>query len=133
MPSLRNTTVIVGAETGGAPLIEATQQATTASSLDSLMLSLLFGQGRSDHAVMVTAGVPSVFFTDANNGCYHRANDDIRNIDFAKFDEQIKTSTALAMALVATDTPPVLDAAHQQQPSTTPCQCLLLFAGVSPK
>ncbi len=68
MPSLRNYTILVGAETGGINLIEASSRARGASSLDTVMLSLIFGQGRSDHAVLARSGVPSVFFTDANKG-----------------------------------------------------------------
>ena len=40
--------------------------ATAASTLDTLALSLLFGQGRSDHAVLAEAGVPVVFYTDGD-------------------------------------------------------------------
>ena len=53
------------------------------------MFSLIFGQGRSDHAALVSAGVASVFFTDANNGCYHTVNDDITAVDFPKLEQQI--------------------------------------------
>jgi hypothetical protein len=73
------------------------------------MLSLLFGQGRSDHAVLVGAGVPSVFFTDASNGCYHTVKDDINAVDFPKLEQQIRTANAITRDLVATDTVPVLN------------------------
>ena len=107
LPALRETTVMVGAETGGAPLVAAAMQATEASTLATTPLSLVFGQGRSDHANFVGAGVPSVFFTDANNGCYHTTRDDIAAVDFAKLEQQIATAVALADELVATDQPPV--------------------------
>jgi hypothetical protein len=103
LPSLRDTTVMVGAETGGPALMSAATRATQASTLNTLVLSLVFGQGRSDHANFVTAGVPSVFFTDANNGCYHTTRDDITNIDFGKLDQQIRTAVALTTDLLATD------------------------------
>jgi hypothetical protein len=108
---LANATIMVGAETGGPNLTEAAATATEASSLDTVTLSLLFGQGRSDHAVLAGAGVPVVFFTDANSGCYHTVKDDIDAIDFAKVDQQIATAEALSRDLVATDTPPEFDAA----------------------
>ena len=111
LPSLANTTVLVGAETGGPNLIDAATRALDDSSLDTVLLSLLFGQGRSDHANLVTAGVPSVFFTDANSGCYHTAQDDVDVVDFAKLGQQISTATALTTELIATDTPPAIDAA----------------------
>lgn len=109
LPSLGNVTLMIGAETGGPNLIESATAATSASSLDTFAFSLLFGQGRSDHAVLVSAGVPSVFFSDANSGCYHTVKDDLDAVDFAKLDQQIATALALSEDLVATDTPPEID------------------------
>jgi Zn-dependent M28 family amino/carboxypeptidase len=110
LPSLDTTTVIVGAETGGQPLIDATAAAAAQSTLTSLQLSLLFGQGRSDHAVFANAQVPTVFFTDANTACYHTVKDDLGAVDFGKLDQQIVTATALAQAMIATETAPVFNA-----------------------
>lgn len=110
LPSLRESTILVGAETGGENLVAASQAARNASTLDTLMLSLLFGQGRSDHAVLAGVGVPSVFFTDANNGCYHTVKDDINAVDFPKLEQQIRTANALTRDLVATDSVPVFNA-----------------------
>ncbi len=109
LPSLRNYTILVGAETGGSNLLDAADRARGASSLDTVMLSLLFGQGRSDHAVFAGAGVPSVFFTDANNGCYHTVKDDIDAVDFPKLEQQIRTANALTRDLLATDNLPVFN------------------------
>ena len=111
LPSSADRTVMVGAETGGAALVDAATTATEASTLQTASLSLVFGQGRSDHANFVAAGVPSVFFTDATGPCYHTPYDDVDVVDFAKLDQQIVTATALATDLVATDTPPVFDPA----------------------
>jgi Zn-dependent M28 family amino/carboxypeptidase len=108
LPSLSNTTILVGPETGGQPLIDAANAATAASPLDYATFSLIFGQGRSDHATLVEAGVPSVFFTDANNGCYHTVLDDADHVDYAKLDHQIGTANALTRELLLTTTPPVL-------------------------
>ncbi|MCE9623435.1 MAG: M20/M25/M40 family metallo-hydrolase [Actinomycetia bacterium] len=108
-PALANTTIVVGAETGGQELIDMANAAVTESTLDSVLLSVLYGQGRSDHANFVAAGVPSVFFTDANNGCYHSAQDDVLALNFPKLDQQVITATALTRALVATDTPPTFN------------------------
>lgn len=110
LPSLRESTILVGAETGGKNLVAASQAARNASTLDTLMLSLLYGQGRSDHAVFAGVGVPSVFFTDANNGCYHTVKDDIDGVDFPKLEQQIRTANALTRDLLATDDVPVFDA-----------------------
>ena len=59
------------------------------------IFSLVFGQGRSDHANFAAAGVPSVFFTDANNGCYHTVLDDIAHVDRDKFYLQIGAAESL--------------------------------------
>lgn len=109
-PSLADTTVVVGAETGGPNLVAASEAATAASDLDALDLSLLFGQGRSDHAPFAAAGVPVVFFTDANNSCYHTSQDDVSNLDFDKLARQIPIGTALAEDLASTDDLPEFDA-----------------------
>jgi Peptidase family M28 len=109
LPSGTNRTVVVGAETGGAPLVDATTAAAATSTLLYTPLSLVFGQGRSDHAVFASAGVPVVFFTDATGPCYHTTGDDVGVVDFAKLDQQIVTATALLGDLAATDIPPVFD------------------------
>jgi hypothetical protein len=108
-PSLTDTTVVVGAETGGPNLVAASEAASAASDLDALDLSLLFGQGRSDHAPFAEAGVPVVFYTDANNGCYHTTRDDLTTFDFDKLARQVPIGTALAEDLVATDDVPEFD------------------------
>ncbi len=105
-PSVADVTVMVGAETGGRDLVEAAKAATSASRLQTLPLSLLFGQGRSDHAVFADAGVPTVFFTDANSGCYHTAQDEVAVVDFDKLWQQILTAKALAQDLANTDAVP---------------------------
>ncbi len=108
LPALANTTVVVGAETGGANLVAAAQAAIAETELEEAMLSLLFGQGRSDHAVLVGAGVPSVFFTDANTGCYHTSQDDLAAVDFAKLEQQLVNGTNLLRDLAATDQLPTM-------------------------
>lgn len=108
LPSLANTTILVGAETGGPSLEDAAGAATAASPLDYATFSLFFGQGRSDHAVLVQAGVPAVFFTDGSNGCYHTVLDDVDHLDFPKLDQQIETARVLTRELMVTTTPPVL-------------------------
>ena len=108
-PALSEMTVAVGAETGGPVLLDAVAEASAGGPLDTLSLSLVFGQGRSDHAPFAAASVPVVFFTDATNGCYHTVDDDLDALDFAKLDAQIATATRLAFDLANTDTPPEFD------------------------
>ncbi len=110
-PALANITIMVGSETGGPSLVAAATAATAASTLDTVDLSLLFGQGRSDHAVFAGVGVPSVFFTDANGPCYHTTGDDLSVVDFDKLAQQIATGEALTRDLMNTDTPPAFDPA----------------------
>lgn len=106
LPSLASTTVMVGAETEGRALVDAAAEAAEASELDPMALSLLFGQGRSDHAVFAEAGIPTVFATDSNTGCYHTAQDDLLAVDIRKLGRQIDLGEALARELTHTDTPP---------------------------
>jgi Peptidase family M28 len=105
-PSLRNSTVMVGAETGGSNLVNSARAATKASTLDTVELSLLFGQGRSDHANFANAGIPTVFFTDATPPCYHTVFDDISIVDYPKLQQQVATADALTRDLMNTDTLP---------------------------
>jgi hypothetical protein len=105
-PALADTTVVVGPETGGAVLVDAARRATDASALDYATFSIVFGQGRSDHATLAAAGVPSVFFTDANNGCYHTVSDDVAHVDREKLTLQAATAQALVDDLVTMPTPP---------------------------
>ncbi|MSY18510.1 MAG: M20/M25/M40 family metallo-hydrolase [Actinobacteria bacterium] len=108
-PAIRNSTVMVGAETGGPNLIAAAVKAASASSLDTVAFSLLFGQGRSDHANFVAAGVPSVFFTDATPPCYHTVGDDASIVDYPKLEQQVVTAEGLTRDLMSTDVVPVYD------------------------
>jgi hypothetical protein len=109
LQSLRNFTVLIGAETGGQNLVDAAKRAIDASTLDTLVVSLIFGQGRSDHARLVGAGVPSVFFSDATNGCYHTVKDDIDAVDFPKLEQQILAAAAITRELLMTDDVPTLN------------------------
>src|SRR5262249_42431790 len=80
LPSLKNVSFAVGTETGGSPFGAMVDAAVQAEGLDTQLLSYLFGQLRSDYVNLVRAGIPTVFFTDANNGCYHTVNDDVKYV-----------------------------------------------------
>jgi Peptidase family M28 len=108
-PAVADVTVMVGAETGGPNLVEAALAATEASSLDTVAFSLLFGQGRSDHATFAAAGVPTVFFTDATGPCYHTVDDEPAVVDFPKLEQEIATGEALTRDLTTTDAVPEFD------------------------
>lgn len=100
LPSLRNTSFAIGAETGGDSLSELTTEAIGATDLDTRLLSLTFGQGRSDHQPFWAKKVPVVFFSDATNACYHTPGDEVELVDFHKLARQgeIGFRTVLALA-----------------------------------
>ena len=103
LPSLADTTFIIGAETGGSALEDAVASATGSTDLQPVDLSVQFGQGRSDHASFVEAGVPSVFFTDATSACYHTSQDDMEHLDVDKLARQIDLGETIARAVASTD------------------------------
>jgi hypothetical protein len=106
LPSLVDTTFVIGAETGGTALEDAVAAGTASSDLQPVDLSVLFGQGRSDHATFVDVGVPSVFFTDATSACYHTAQDDVEHLDLDKLARQIDGGEAVARAVAGADPAP---------------------------
>ncbi len=109
LPSLRDTTFAIAAETGGQALVDAAQTAVGKSALDATQLSSIFGQGRSDYANLIAAGVPSVFFSDSTGPCYHTTGDDVTVVDFDKLEEQIAVATDLAEQLADGSVTPSLD------------------------
>ena len=109
LPSLVDRSLAIGAETGGAALQSAVADAASGSGIELVPLSVIFGQGRSDHAPFVESGVPAVFFNDGTNGCYHTVLDDIEHLDDTKLARQVDIVTDLLAALVATDDPPTFD------------------------
>ena len=102
-PSLRNFSFAVGAESGGTRLKEIVQNAIDPSPLGTRELSVVFGQGRSDHVNFVSAGVPTVFFSDATGPCYHTDSDDLAVVDYGKLDAQIAIVHRTMQTLVATE------------------------------
>ncbi len=96
----------MAAETGGARFQEIVRNAANEQPIDTSMFSSIFGQNRSDYASLISAGVPSVFFTDANGPCYHTAQDEYDVVDFYKLEQQIATSLAVTRELANTSNPP---------------------------
>jgi hypothetical protein len=107
LPSLRNTSFALGAETGGPRLEEIVRSAINASTLDMEMALNAFGQGRSDYAPFL-GQVPVVFFTDATGPCYHTNDDEIGVVDFGKLDREIAIALRVTRELASTDAPPAL-------------------------
>lgn len=109
LPSLANDTLAVGAESGGSQLQAAVAAAGAGSSLDLSLTSLVFGQGRSDHARFFNADVPIVFFTDATGPCYHTTQDTFDVLNGPKLDEQRDIGIALVDDLASGAVNPTFD------------------------
>ena len=107
LPTLAGTSFAVGAETGGATLGDIVQAAVQAESFGTLPVSYIFGQLRSDYANFVGRGsIPTVFFSDSTNGCYHTIRDDIDVVDWAKLAIQSRIAFRTVVALAETATSP---------------------------
>jgi len=107
-PSLRDKTIAVGSETGGAALRTIIDDAAATMGLDYHFFSYVFGQGRSDYANFgnPTVGVPIVFFTDTTGACYHTTGDEVREVDFKKLAQQSAVVFRTVFALAEADEAP---------------------------
>jgi hypothetical protein len=106
LPRLRNTSFAVASETGGPGFQEIVRSAINAQTLDTELLSSIFGQNRSDYVSFLAKSIPSVFFTDATGPCYHTNEDEIGVVDFGKLDQQIAIALRVTRDLANTSTPP---------------------------
>jgi len=106
LPTLRNVTFSVGAETGGSALRAIVGSAVAAQTLTAGPFSYIFGQLRSDYANFVNAGVPTVFFSDSTGGCYHTTGDDVGIVNFPKLEQQSALGFRTAVGLIEAATPP---------------------------
>jgi len=107
LPSLRRTSFAVGAETGGSALGAFVSEAVASEGLDTLPVSYIFGQLRSDYANLVDRGhVPTVFFGDSTGGCYHTIGDTFAVVDTRKLAIQTRIGFRATVALADTDAPP---------------------------
>jgi hypothetical protein len=110
LPSVTDSTFVIGAETGGSALEQAVAAGVDSTDLDPVEVSLLFGQGRSDHATFADAGVPTVFFSDATSACYHTAQDDMDHVDLDKLARQIDMGETVTRAVAGTGARPTFTA-----------------------
>lgn len=101
LPSLRNTSFAVGAETGGARLTDAVKDAIGDGPLQTRLVSGIFGQGRSDYVNFTNVGVPNVFFSDSTGPCYHTSKDELKIVDFTKLQRQVGIAYRLSKDLIA--------------------------------
>jgi hypothetical protein len=111
-PGLARTSIAVGPETGGPRLVQAVDDAVDAElarfphGVDTVSLSFVFGQLRSDYASFVAAGVPTVFFSDSTNACYHTVKDESRFVDFDKLASQSRITYRLTADLAEASSTP---------------------------
>lgn len=111
-PALAETSIAVGAETGGARLADAVTAAVAAErrshphGVDTVQLSFIFGQLRSDYASFVAAEVPTVFFSDSTSACYHTVDDESRFVDFTKLASQSRIAYRVTADLAEGDVAP---------------------------
>lgn len=106
LPSLRDTSFAISAETGGSAFQDMVAAAAGAEGLGTRQLSYIFGQLRSDYANFVAHQVATVFFSDATGGCYHTVGDDVGIVTFPKLRAQSRLAFRLVAALAETPTPP---------------------------
>ena len=106
LPSLRNTSFAIAAESGGPSLEVFVQDAVAQESVDTRLLTESFGQNRSDYARFLDVGVPTVFFSDAPGPCYHTSGDDASVVDLGKLREQSQIAFRLTVELAETAAPP---------------------------
>jgi hypothetical protein len=106
LPSLDTDTFAIGSETGGPQLQSIVARAGSPGPLSLHSLSAIFGQNRSDYINFISAGIPTVFFSDATGPCYHTAQDEIGVVDFWKLRFQVKIGFDAVHKLVEGDRVP---------------------------
>lgn len=106
LPSMRNTSFAVAAESGGDGFRQIVRSAIEAGPLDTKQLSSIFGQNRSDYVSFLGKQIPSVFFTDATGPCYHTNDDEIGVVDFTKLNHQIAIALRVTRDLANATNPP---------------------------
>lgn len=99
LPSLDRTSFAVGAETGGSAFSAFVADAVAAEGLNTLPVSYIFGQLRSDYANLVNAGVPTVYFGDSSGSCYHTTGDTFDKVDVKKLQMQSRIAFRVTTAL----------------------------------
>lgn len=107
LPTVRDVSFAVGAETGGAALQDLVTASVAAQSIDVRPVSYIFGQLRSDYANLVNHNVPTVFFSDSTGGCYHTTGDDLSVVSFPKLRQQSAVGFRVAEAMASGAVTPI--------------------------
>lgn len=107
VPSVKNYTFAVGAELGvGLGALVQQAASDSGSTLDTRLVSYIFGQFRSDYVNFGNNGVVTVFFSDSTGPCYHSNDDELAIVDMDKLQQQTRMGHTLTLALADTATPP---------------------------
>ena len=107
LPSLRDYTFAVGAETGTGLGTIVSQAASNVGLGGERQLSWIFGQARSDYVNFTNKNVPTVFYSDSTGPCYHSNQDEVAVVDFGKLETQMRRAYDVAIELANTTSPPV--------------------------
>ena len=110
LPSLRETSFAIGAETGGSAFQAFVADAIATEGLDTELISFIFGQLRSDYVNFVNGGVPTVFFSDADGSCYHTIGDTIKIVNTRKLKSQSRIAYRVTLDLAEGATTPAFKA-----------------------
>ncbi len=107
VPTLASTTFAISPETGGPDFLAAVDAAyQPETDITPHKLGFIFGQLRSDYANFVSNGVPTVFYGDSTNACYHTTGDDRKRVNWKKAQAISRSAFRLAVEMAETDTPP---------------------------
>lgn len=94
-----NNHFIIGAETGGAPLLNDVRAAMEGAATTFHEVSYAFGHMRSDVSSFFFAGykLPFVFFSDGDGSVYHTTADEPQHVNYGKAADVGEVATRLAM------------------------------------
>jgi hypothetical protein len=106
LPSLRNISFALGGETGGPAFDTIVRQSIQHTRLDTLRLSAIFGQNRSDYINFISKQVPTVFFSDSTGPCYHTTQDEFAIVDFGKLAKQTEIAVRVVRRIAKVARPP---------------------------
>jgi hypothetical protein len=99
LPSLRQISFAIGAESGGPTFVSGVQAAIASQPLETKLFSSIFGLNRSDYVNFLNQSVPTVFFSDSTGPCYHTSGDNPSVIDSKKLNQQAHIATHLTLQL----------------------------------
>ena len=103
---MENAHFAIGAETGGAPLLQKILELAQSESLDIFPLSFVFGYYRNDLTSFHNAGyrIPMVLFSDGDGSVYHSTADEATHINGGKAAAVARLAAQLTVEASSPDT-----------------------------